>query len=112
MLSGRSPRVLRDQAAPDHAFPDPAQARPFRAALERQLTPEELERLRQGDEAALQRLSDDRLERLALAKAYLEGDAATRNTPAHYRVLKQIVSDQVDERRLAHGHDEEGPSHG
>lgn len=103
---------LRDRAAPETAFRDGTQAQVFHAVLERALAPEELRRLRQGDETALARLAGDRLERLALAKAYLESDAATRNSLAHLRVLKQIVSDQVDERRLARGHEEEGPTHG
>jgi type IV secretion system T-DNA border endonuclease VirD2 len=105
---------LRDQAPAEYAFDgdDAAQAQPFRAALERQLGPDELARLRQGDESALSRVSDDRLDRLALAKAYLESDSRTRNTAAHYSVLDQIVDEQVNEHRLAEGHEEDGHTHG
>jgi type IV secretion system T-DNA border endonuclease VirD2 len=103
---------LRDQAAAEYAFRDVAQAKAFKDMLERELAPEELARLREGDESALSRFSDDRLGRLALAKAYLESDPTTRDTAAHHRVLDGIVDSQFDERRLVHGHEEDGHTHG
>ena len=103
---------LRDQAPKEAAFRDVAQAHAFHTAIEHELTGRELAQLRQGDDAALSRFSDDRLERLALAKAYLESDPTMRDAPEHVRVLKQIVGEQIDEHRARNGHEEDGHSHG
>lgn len=103
---------LRDQAVAEFAFRDVAQAGAFVRALERELSTGELERLRQGDEAALARVAGERLDRLALAKAYLEAHPDTRDTAAHHRVLNRIVDEQVAARRLARGHEDEGHVHG
>ena len=103
---------VREQSPREAAFRDPAQARVFNIVIEHELTGRELAQLRQGDEAALSRLSNDRMDRLALAKAYLESDPTTRDTPQHHRVLGEIVSHRLEEQRERDGHEEEGPSHG
>lgn len=103
---------LRDQAVAEFAFRDVAEAGAFARALERELGAGELGRLRQGDEAALARVAGDRLDRLALAKAYLEAHPDTRGTAAHHRVLERIVDEQAAARRLARGHEDEGHVHG
>ena len=84
----------------------------FRAALEKRLDADERARLGRGEETALARVAAERIDRLMLAKAYLESDPATRGSAVHTMVMKQIVHEQVDLQVLRDGHEEEGPTHG
>jgi len=52
----------------------------------------QLERLTSGDADALEKVLEDRLDRLYVAKVYLQSDAATANTEA----LRQVVDDLAD----------------
>jgi hypothetical protein len=51
-----------------------------------------LDRLASGDADALDKVLEDRLDRLYVAKVYLQSDAATANTDA----LRQVVDDLAD----------------
>ena len=52
----------------------------------------QLVRLTSGDADALDKVLEDRLDRLYVAKVYLQSDAATANTEA----LRQVVDDLAD----------------
>ncbi len=52
----------------------------------------QLGRLTSGDADALDKVLEDRLDRLYVAKVYLQSDAATANTEA----LRQVVDDLAD----------------
>ncbi len=52
----------------------------------------QLDRLTSGDADALDKVLEDRLDRLYVAKVYLQSDAVTANTEA----LRQVVDDLAD----------------
>jgi len=64
----------------------------FREDIARILDDRQLERLTSGDADALDKVLEDRLDRLYVAKVYLQSDAATANTDA----LRQVVDDLAD----------------
>lgn len=101
---------LRDAEADAPAFATPEEARAFRKEIERSLTPEQIERLGQGDETAALDLAEDRIDRLHLAKAYLETSEATARSVLHARLVDEIGDAQIDAQRLRHG--SQGPVHG
>ena len=63
-----------------------------RDEIARVLDNRQLERLTSGDADALEKVLEDRLDRLYVAKVYLQSDAATANTEA----LRQVVDDLAD----------------
>jgi len=64
----------------------------FRGEIERVLDVRQLDRLTSGDADVLEKVLEDRLDRLYVAKVYLQSDAATANTEA----LRQVVDDLAD----------------
>lgn len=64
----------------------------FRAEIAQVLDERQLDRLTSGDADALDKVLEDRLDRLYVAKVYLQSDAATANTDA----LRQVVDDLAD----------------
>jgi type IV secretion system T-DNA border endonuclease VirD2 len=64
----------------------------FREEIARVLDDRQLARLTSGDADALEKVLEDRLDRLYVAKVYLQSDAATANTEA----LRQVVDDLAD----------------
>ena len=96
------------------AFGDEAAEREFRAEIERDLTAAEVARLRGGDADALQRIAEDRLDRLYLLKAYLYGDEATARGEVMEAVVDEIADAEVDAQRARHGttRGEKGLTHG
>ena len=64
----------------------------FRGEIARVLDARQLDRLTSGDADALEKVLEDRLDRLYVAKVYLQSDAATANTEA----LRQVVDDLAD----------------
>jgi len=70
----------------------------FRAEVARVLDDRQLDRLTSGDADALDKVLEDRLDRLYVAKAYLQSDAATANTDA----LSQVVDDLADTEYQRH----------
>ncbi|MGR3511520.1 MAG: relaxase/mobilization nuclease domain-containing protein [Paracoccaceae bacterium] len=86
----------------------------YREQIERELDDAQIERLREGDSDALENLSDDRLDRLYAAKAYLQSDAATANSEAYREVVQEIAEEQYElqKDRLVDSEREGGPVHG
>lgn len=86
----------------------------YREQIEQELDDEQIERLREGDSDALENLSDDRLDRLYAAKAYLQSDAATANSEAYREVVQEIADEQYElqKDRLVNSEREGGPVHG
>ena len=64
----------------------------FRGEIARVLDDRQRDRLTSGDADALEKVLEDRLDRLYVAKVYLQSDAATANTEA----LRQVVDDLAD----------------
>ena len=86
----------------------------YREQIERELDNAQIERLRDGDSDALENVSDDRLDRLYAAKAYLQSDAATANSEAYREVVQEIAEEQYElqKDRLVDSEREGGPVHG
>ncbi|MCK5934363.1 MAG: relaxase/mobilization nuclease domain-containing protein [Fulvimarina manganoxydans] len=105
--------ALRANSAMD-PFDREADGIRFREAVEEHLNENAIETLKQGDDSALVDLADDRLDRLYLAKAYLQSDAATANGGAAQDVMCEIAETEVDRVRERHGetHNEPGTRHG
>ena len=93
---------------------DAAEAEAFRAQIDARLGPDGTARLRAGDEDATADLVDSKLERLVLAKAYLESNEDTAHGPAMERVRDALAEEQIDVQRLRQGttDGEKGVSHG
>ncbi|EAP75040.1 relaxase/mobilization nuclease domain-containing protein [Roseovarius nubinhibens] len=96
--TGRVPeeiaRVLDHERAGQLSAPFETEAErdAFRTEIARELDDRQLERLTSGDADALDKVLEDRLDRLYVAKVYLQSDAATANTEA----LRQVVDDLAD----------------
>jgi type IV secretion system T-DNA border endonuclease VirD2 len=73
-------------------FETEAERDAFRDEIARVLDVRQRDRLTSGDADALDKVLEDRLDRLYVAKVYLQSDAATANTEA----LRQVVDDLAD----------------
>ncbi|MEL6800012.1 MAG: relaxase/mobilization nuclease domain-containing protein [Pseudomonadota bacterium] len=93
-LAGEIARVLDHERAGELSAPFETEAErdAFRTEIARVLDDRQLERLTSGDADALDKVLEDRLDRLYVAKVYLQSDAATANTEA----LRQVVDDLAD----------------
>ena len=100
-LSDRADRLADEIArALDHEragelsapFETEAERDAFRDEIARVLDDRQRDRLTSGDADALEKVLEDRLDRLYVAKVYLQSDAATANTEA----LRQVVDDLAD----------------
>jgi type IV secretion system T-DNA border endonuclease VirD2 len=87
-------RVLDHERAGELSAPFETEAErdAFREEIARVLDERQLGRLTSGDADALDKVLEDRLDRLYVAKVYLQSDAATANTEA----LRQVVDDLAD----------------
>ena len=87
-------RVLKHERAGELSAPFETEAErdAFRGEIARVLDVRQLDRLTSGDADALDKVLEDRLDRLYVAKVYLQSDAATANTEA----LRQVVDDLAD----------------
>mgnify|MGYP000435654645 CR=1 FL=1 len=87
-------RVLAHERAGELSAPFETEAErdAFRDEIVRVLDDRQLGRLTSGDADALENVLEDRLDRLYVAKVYLQSDAATANTDA----LRQVVDDLAD----------------
>jgi len=87
-------RVLDHERAGDLSAPFETEAErdAFRGEIARVLDDRQRDRLTSGDADALDKVLEDRLDRLYVAKVYLQSDAATANTEA----LRQVVDDLAD----------------
>lgn len=86
----------------------------YRDAVERELDEDQLDRLKAGDADVLKDQIEDRLDRLYVAKSYLQSDAATANSEAARAVVEEIA-DREYELHRADTIDSEtdcGPTHG
>ncbi|MEL7803445.1 relaxase/mobilization nuclease domain-containing protein, partial [Sulfitobacter pontiacus] len=93
-LADEIARVLDHERAGELSAPFETEAErdAFRDEIARVLDNRQLERLTSGDADALEKVLEDRLDRLYVAKVYLQSDAATANTEA----LRQVVDDLAD----------------
>ena len=93
-LADEIARVLDHERAGELSAPFETEAErdAFRDEIARMLDDRHLERLTSGDADALEKVLEDRLDRLYVAKVYLQSDAATANTEA----LRQVVDDLAD----------------
>ena len=93
-LADEITRVLEHERAGELSAPFETEAErdAFRDEIARVLDNRQLERLTSGDADALDKVLEDRLDRLYVAKVYLQSDAATANTEA----LRQVVDDLAD----------------
>jgi len=93
-LADEIARVLDHERAGELSAPFETEAErdAFRGEIARVLDDPQLERLTSGDADALEKVLEDRLDRLYVAKVYLQSDAATANTEA----LRQVVDDLAD----------------
>jgi len=93
-LADEIARVLDHERAGELSAPFETEAErdAFRDEIARVLDVRQLGRLTSGDADALDKVLEDRLDRLYVAKVYLQSDAATANT----EVLRQVVDDLAD----------------
>ena len=93
-LSDEIARVLEHERAGELSAPFETEAErdAFRDEIARVLDVRQRDRLTSGDADALEKVLEDRLDRLYVAKVYLQSDAATANTEA----LRQVVDDLAD----------------
>ncbi|SDX57800.1 type IV secretion system T-DNA border endonuclease VirD2 [Sulfitobacter pontiacus] len=93
-LADEIARVVDHERAGELSAPFETEAErdAFRDEIARVLDNRQLERLTSGDADALEKVLEDRLDRLYVAKVYLQSDAATANTEA----LRQVVDDLAD----------------
>ena len=86
----------------------------YREQIEQELDDAQIERLRDGDSDALENVSDDRLDRLYAAKAYLQSDTATASSEAYREVVQEIAEEQYElqKDRLVDSEREGGQVHG
>ena len=93
-LADEIARVLDHERAGELSAPFETEAErdAFREEIARVLDVRQLDRLTSGDADALDKVLEDRLDRLYVAKVYLQSDAATANTEA----LRQVVDDLAD----------------
>jgi type IV secretion system T-DNA border endonuclease VirD2 len=93
-LADEIARVLDHERAGELSAPFETEAErdAFRTEIARVLDDRQLDRLRSGDADALDKVLEDRLDRLYVAKVYLQSDAATANTEA----LRQVADDLAD----------------
>lgn len=93
-------RVLDNERAGQLSAPFETEAErdAFREEIARVLDVRQLDRLTSGDADALDKVLEDRLDRLYVAKVYLQSDAATANTEA----LRQVVEELADAEYVKH----------
>ena len=73
----------------------------FRSDVARVLDAAQLDRLKEGDSDALENVIEDRLDRLYVAKVYLQSDAATANSEALRQVVDELADVEVERHRAA-----------
>ncbi|ABF61925.1 T-DNA border endonuclease virD2 (plasmid) [Ruegeria sp. TM1040] len=85
----------------------------FRTEIARVLDDRQLGRLTSGDADALEQVLGDRLDRLYVAKVYLQSDAATVNTEALRQVVDELADAEYEKHRATDvdGETERGQIH-
>ncbi len=86
----------------------------YRDAVERELDEGQLDRLKAGDADVLKDQIEDRLDRLYVAKSYLQSDAATANSEAARAVVEEIADREYELHRAdtIDSETDRGPTHG
>lgn len=94
-------------------FETEAERDAFRTEIARVLDDRQLGRLTSGDADALDKVLEDRLDRLYVAKVYLQSDAATANTEALRQVVDELADAEYEKHRAADvdGETERGQVH-
>ncbi|NVK58341.1 MAG: relaxase/mobilization nuclease domain-containing protein [Alteromonadaceae bacterium] len=105
--------AMRQDSASD-PFASASEREAYRAEIESRLTEDQIEDLRNGSDEALADVSDDRLDRLYAAKAYLQTDAATAEGEVMQEINNEIANEEIDAARLRHSarDTEKGQTHG
>ena len=114
-LADEIARVLDHERAGELSAPFETEAErdAFRGEIARVLDDPQLERLTSGDADALEKVLEDRLDRLYVAKVYLQSDAATSNTEALRQVVDDLADTEYEKHRTADvdGETERGQVH-
>lgn len=95
-------------------FEDADGRQSYREAVERELDDTQQDRLRAGDADVLKDQIEDRLDRLYVAKTYLQSDAATANSEAARAVVEEIADREYELHRAdtIDSETDRGPTHG
>ncbi|QIK42278.1 relaxase/mobilization nuclease domain-containing protein [Pontivivens nitratireducens] len=108
-------RVLDHERAGELSAPFETEAErdAFRDEIARVLDDRQLDRLTSGDADALEKVLEDRLDRLYVAKVYLQSDAATANTEALRQVVDDLANTEYEKHRATDvdGETERGQVH-
>ena len=108
-------RVLDHERAGELSAPFETEAErdAFRDEIARVLDVRQLDRLTSGDADALDKVLEDRLDRLYVAKVYLQSDAATANTEALRHVVDELADAEYEKHRATDvdGETERGQVH-
>jgi len=108
-------RVLAHERAGELTGPFETEAdrEAFRGEIARVLDERQLDRLTSGDADALEKVLEDRLDRLYAAKVYLQSDAATANSEALRQVVDDLADTEYEKHRAADvdGENERGQVH-
>lgn len=85
----------------------------FRSEIAQVLEERQLDRLTSGDADALEKVLEDRLDRLYAAKVYLQSDVATANSEALRQVVDDLADTEYEKHRAADvdGENERGQVH-
>ena len=85
----------------------------FRSEIAQVLDERQLDRLTSGDADALEKVLEDRLDRLYAAKVYLQSDVATANSEALRQVVDDLADTEYEKHRAADvdGENERGQVH-
>ncbi|WBU58685.1 relaxase/mobilization nuclease domain-containing protein [Paracoccus sediminicola] len=108
-------RVLDHERAGELSAPFETEAErdAFRGEIARVLDDRQLGRLTSGDADALDKVLEDRLDRLYVAKVYLQSNAATANTEALRQVVDELADAEYEKHRTTDvdGESERGQVH-
>lgn len=103
---------LREAEADAPSFRTDAEARAFRGKMERRFDRDMLARIGRGEEATLAQITDYRLDRLCLARAWLDSQGEPERLAARMSLVYRISDAQIDRRREREAHQEKGHSWG
>ena len=114
-LADEIARVLDHERAGELSppFETEAERDAFREEIARVQDDRQLNRLTSGDADALDKVLEDRLDRLYVAKVYLQSDSATANTEALRQVVDELADAEYEKHRATDvdGETERGQVH-
>ncbi|MCF6278686.1 MAG: hypothetical protein L3J16_08060, partial [Anaerolineales bacterium] len=105
-------RLRQDPTA--ELFSDETERDALRGELTNLLGEDQAARLGDGDDSVLEEQLADRLDRLYMAKAYLQSEPALANSMAMEHVLDEIANEEIEVQRHHHveADGEKGVTHG